>query len=121
MIHGADDQYVKPVFGRIPVLLTDDDGDAHIHALCFAPRGMNLTDARNVVTDTFVSVRNADPEEWNYDDVTDRLTKLGFLCVAVSLWEEQADGYPAGSLMDDEDEQPADPGPPSPLNPWNPR
>jgi hypothetical protein len=94
MIHGADDQFVKPVFGRIPVLLTDEDGDAYIHALCFAPRGMNLTDARETVTRTFVAVRKAHDDDWNYDDVTNALTKLGFLCVGVSLWEEQTDGYP---------------------------
>lgn len=103
MIHGASDEYVKPLDGRYPVLITDDDGDAHIHALVLAPVGMSLEQARQSVTTAFTEATDANPEEWNYDDITDILTKRGFNCVSVSVWEEQRDGLYGDDDIEEDD------------------
>lgn len=120
MIDGADDKFVTPLNGRIPILLSDDDGDSHIHALCLAPEGMSLENGRKAITDAFQSARKE--EDWNYDDITDILTKQGFQCVTVALWIEEDDGWDGIEREEeDEDEEDSDPGPPSPLNPRNPK
>lgn len=97
MIHGASDEFVKPIKSignRIPVLLTDYDGDAWIHALTLAPKGVTLAQARQTITEAFTQARNENPDEWNYDDVTNILEVKGYNCLAVAIWEEQRDGYP---------------------------
>lgn len=92
MIHGTSDDYVKPVNGRMPVLVTDQDKrEAHIHFLALAPIGMSLIDAREAVTKTFRDVVK-DCDDWNYEDVRGGLTAAGFECHGLPVWEEATDG-----------------------------
>lgn len=104
MIYGHKDRYITPINGRIPVLIADDDGDAHLHGIVLAPPGMNLQEARQAITDAFVEVRREDPEGWNYDELEVKLRARGFERYAVSVWEERQDGYPPGTFFEIPDE-----------------
>lgn len=95
-IFNHDPKHVKaiPRVERIPVLVMEDNGDAHIHGLVLAPRPMTLARAKEAITQAFVEIRKANEEEWNYEDLEKLLRQRGFLFLSVGLWEENQDGYP---------------------------
>lgn len=92
MIYGTEASDVDPINGRVPVLVTDYDDDAHVHFLALAPAGVSVEDARKSITDAYSLAREENEDEWNYGDVKEILAAQGFDCHAVAVWEEQCHG-----------------------------
>ncbi len=93
--------------GRVPILVTDWDDAAHIHFVALAPKGTPYADAMEAVTIAHAAAVEADPEEWNYDDVNDRLRAAGFETFGVHVWDEGRDAdadYNGEGEGDDEEE-----------------
>jgi hypothetical protein len=95
-INGLDPKYAnlkkRKFLGRVPILVTDWDGDAWIHFVALAPKRMKYEKAMQTITAEFVKVRGAN-DEWDYGDLEKRLKKLGFVCFTPVVWEERDDGY----------------------------
>lgn len=106
-IHGMEPTVLHLFQGRVPLLVADCDGDTHVHFVALAPKGMTLDDAMKTVTAAHAAAVDADPDEWNYDDVETRLRQARFDMFGVYVWEEGIESmavYPDDEEDDDEEE-----------------
>lgn len=81
---------VQSFGGRLFVHLADIDGDTvHAHGLVACPPHLrNRDQALAEIDRIFGEVVQADPEEWNYDDVIARLEGAGFEHFCPAYWLE---------------------------------
>ena len=94
-IYGREPETANKVKGRIPIVVTDDDGDAHIHFLALAPKGMSYEDAMKQITDCFKRLRRRHRKDgdWHYGQLQKMVKEKGFKTHSLFVWEEQDDGY----------------------------
>ncbi len=89
----ADEKYITPINGRLPIVVADGDGDAYIHFLALAPEGVSLEDARAMIEVALSEAQAAGETDgdvspdWDYGDVKERLKAKGFLTFYVDVFE----------------------------------
>ena len=64
------------------------DTDCQSQGLYLIPPGMTTKEAQKVIRRCRDDAIRANPDEWNYDDVAQRLRGLGFTKVPCETWEE---------------------------------
>jgi hypothetical protein len=76
--------------GRIIVHLSDEDaGTVYPHGVVICPPSIETEEqALQAVDSAYRAVVEADPEQWNYDDVIKNLTDAGFEYVSPVYWGE---------------------------------
>lgn len=106
-IHGMDPTVLHLFQGRVPLLVADWDGDAHVHFVALAPKGMTLDEAMGAVTAAHAAAVEADPDEWDYDEVETRLRQARFDTFGTYVWDESVEAtavYPDDDEEDDDEE-----------------
>ena len=71
------------------ITMTDNtDRPVVLRAILRIPPGMASTDALTAVNRVYQDAKAADPEEWNYSDLIQRLEALGFANQEFVKWNE---------------------------------
>lgn len=76
--------------GRLIATLEDNDGNVfYPHGAVIAPLSMTTeAEVRDAITQAHQKAVDANPEEWNYDDVIDNLEAAGFSHFSPIRWIE---------------------------------
>lgn len=89
-IHGCNPEQLSRINGRVSLLVTDGDGDAHVHFLVIAPFGVEYEEAMATVSQVVDRFKTSDEysDNWTYDDVAATLRALQFQIFNVPVWQE---------------------------------
>jgi hypothetical protein len=75
--------------GRSVITLNEQFGrERLLQCIVVAPRGMSHIDALQRMDELFREAVEADPEEWTYEDVLQRLVAAGFEEIVAADWWE---------------------------------
>jgi hypothetical protein len=69
------------------IIIVNDDEDSLQFAMEI-PSGMSDADAKRAVTECYTAAVAANPEEWNFGEVSTLLHKQGFKSVGAIVWAE---------------------------------
>lgn len=80
----------KPHNGRLYVILADVDGnDVYEHGIVIAPAFcVTLGSAKHIINEAYKEVVDANPDEWSYNELHDRLRDKGFDIIIPGVWVE---------------------------------
>ena len=74
---------------RLHIVLQDiDSGDVYNHGIAVAPVGVKAKEAKERINKAYQKAVDANPEEWNYDDVIQNLKDDGFDHIEAEVWTE---------------------------------
>ncbi len=81
---------VRPYHGRIYITLQDMDGsDVFPHGIAVAPPSIRTKEqALREIDAAYFRAVDANPEEWNYDDVIQQIKAAGFDHIDCAHWIE---------------------------------
>lgn len=74
----------KPINGRMPIVVIDDD--AQIQFLALAPEGMTMPAAYKAIEDAVDEAKYEEPDQWDYDDVMKILKSCNFTSHHVAVF-----------------------------------
>lgn len=74
--------------GKLVTLTDNTDRPSLLEAVLETPDGLSDEQITDVVTEVFETVRSANPDEWNYDEVVAALEAKGFRRREFVEWTE---------------------------------
>lgn len=88
MIFSLSKDFLKILFKNVPFFQS-----GNIQVVCFPPKEMSVIEGNKIVKAEYLAEKNSD--QWNYQNIIDRLNSFGFVCIITSIWEESdiGNGY----------------------------